>query len=152
MFFSNLHFTNVNIQSKIRKHKISLHLEVFTNILDLIHDRPHFKPNEQEEGNNFNYKSVASSFMLNPKSKAFSLFIIGYVHHDICLIYYEANHILFPRKNNFSHLTRYDVASVCLLANNIETNQAGAVIQYMLENKRKGICLPYGDLVAKVLS
>lgn len=124
-------------------------MEDFTDILDLPRDGPYFKIDEQ--GDNFNYKSVAFSFMINPKYQVFYPFTIGSMRPDIRLIHYVENHILFPRKQKFTHLSRSHVDTVWLLSKNIETICASAMIQYMLGSKRKGILLLYGDLVMKLL-
>lgn len=63
-FFSNLYFTNVIIYSEVRKHKISMPLEGFTKTLNPPHDGSLFNPDEQ--GDNFNYKTLAPSFLINP--------------------------------------------------------------------------------------
>lgn len=96
------------------------------------------------------YNNGVSSFLLDLNSHMSSPFIIGYVHPNICLIHYMENHILFPRQNNFSHLIRSDFVAVWLLAKKIETNLTSAVFQHMSGSKRKGICLPYDDLVTKI--
>lgn len=97
------------------------------------------------------YKSSTSSFLLDPKSTVSFTFTIGYMHPNICLVYYVENHILFLRKSNSNCLTRYDVATIWMIANKIETNGASFVIQHILGIKRKVIFLPYGDLVTKIL-
>lgn len=66
MLNSNIYFTNEIIYSEVRKHMLFPPLEEFVDILDLPHDEPHFKSDEPEVGNNYMYKSVASSFLLNP--------------------------------------------------------------------------------------
>lgn len=45
-FYSNIYFTHGIIYFKVRKHKITLPLEEFAEVLDLPHDEPHFKPDE----------------------------------------------------------------------------------------------------------
>lgn len=126
-------------------------LEEFVDILDLPHDEPHFKSDEPKVGNNYMYKSVASSFLLNPYYHVSFSFILGSVHPNIHLINYMENYIIFPRKINFNHLTRSDVAVMWLLVNKIETNWEIVVIQLMLGRKKKGIYLAYGDLAMNIL-
>ncbi|KAL5067871.1 hypothetical protein RYX36_018758, partial [Vicia faba] len=106
------------------KHKISLPLEEFADILDLPYDGPRFNLDEPEEG-----------FMCS----------------NIRLIHHAENHTLFPRKSKSGHLTRSDVVIMWLLANKIETNLASAEIKQMLRIKIKRICMPYGDMVMKIL-
>lgn len=100
MFYSNLYFTNGTIYYEVRKHKISLPLKEFANILDLPHDGPRFKSDKPEECDKYMYKSATSSFLLNPKSCITSPFTIGSVRLNIRLIHYVANHILFPSRSN----------------------------------------------------
>lgn len=133
------------------KHKIYEPLEDFFYILDQPHDGQRLKSNELEEDDKCMYKSVISSFLFIPKSCVSSIFIVGFVRLDIHLICYVANHIIFPRKVNFNHLTRSNVTVVWLLANKIKTNWATLVIQPILGSKRNGICFPCGELVANIL-
>lgn len=62
MFYSNLYFTNGILYSKVRKHKTSLLLEGFTEVLDLPHDGPRFKIDESRKGDNYMYKTFASFY------------------------------------------------------------------------------------------
>lgn len=124
-------------------------MEDFADILDLPHDGPYFKLDEQ--GNNFNYKNVAFSFMINPTYQVLYPFTIQSMRPDIRLIHYVENRILFPRKRKFTNLNRSHVDTVWLLSKKIEKNCASAMIQYMFGRKRKGILLLYGDLVMKIL-
>lgn len=94
MLFLNLYFTDRIIYSNVRKHKIYIHLEVFANIFDLSHDWPIFKPYEQDD--NFNYKTNASSYLKNLKSRVLSPLTLGSMHPDIHLIYYVT--YSFPEK------------------------------------------------------
>lgn len=121
------------ISFEVRKHKIYLPLEDFSEVLDLPFTKPFFKPNEY----NYNYEIVASSFLLGPNSRISSPFIIGPLHLEICLTHYVTNHIIFIRKRNFSHLAIFDVVAVWLLSNKIGTNWENAVTQHMLGAKRK---------------
>lgn len=61
------------------------------------------------------------------------------------------NHILFPTKSNIGLITKFDVESVWLIKNIIRTNYANELIQYMVGSKIKGTCLPYGNLITKIL-
>lgn len=151
MFYSNLYFTDGIIYSEARKHKISPPLEEFADILDLPYNGPRFKPYEPKEGDKYMYKSVAPSFMLDPNSHVSYPLTRGFVHLEISLIHYMKNHILFRRKRNLSHLTRYYVATIWLLSNKVETNKESVVIQHTWKSNRKGICLPYCDLVTEIL-
>lgn len=45
----------------------------------------------------------------------------------------------------------FDVKSVWIIENEIKTNRENEVIQYMMGNKRKVMCLPYGNLIIKIL-
>lgn len=61
MFFSNLYFADGIVYYKVMKHKISLSLEEFANILNLCHEGSVFKC--EEKGDNFNFKLDASSLL-----------------------------------------------------------------------------------------
>lgn len=88
--------------------------------MDLPCIQPLFKPYELEEGNNYNHDIVATSFLLDQNSCISSPFIVFHVRPDICLIHYVTNHIIFPRKENLSHLTIFNVVAVWLLANKLK--------------------------------
>lgn len=126
ILFSNIYFIDGIISSELRKHKIYIPFEYFAKNLDLPHEGAIFNPDEQ--GDNFNYNIVASSFLINPNSLVHTPFTIGFVRPNIRLIDCMVNHMIFPRKSKFSHLTRSDVATVWMIANRIETNWASEVI------------------------
>lgn len=120
MFFSNLYFTGGIIYSEIRRHNISLSLQYFARILDLPTQGHILKLEEQ--GDNFNFKSVVSLFLKNSTSLILNPFIVGFIFPNISMIHYMINHIIFPSKRKFCLLTRFYVETIRMIANKIEIN------------------------------
>lgn len=122
MFYSNLYYVDGIVSYEVIKHKISISLNKYVEIMDLPCIRPVFNPIKVKECNNYNYEIDVSSFLLYPKSCISSPFTVGLMRPGIRLVHYVMNHIRFTRKIVFSHLTIYDVSVVWLISNKVETN------------------------------
>lgn len=94
---------------------------------------------------------ATSSLMKNPSPSIPNLFTTGYIHTDNHMIHYMINHTLFTRKINFSLISQFDVEVAWLIQKKIKVNCAEQVIEYMMESKKEGVCLTYGNLLTKIL-
>lgn len=59
--------------------------------------------------------------------------------------------VLFPRKNNFSHVNKFYIAPIWFIENIVEKHWADAVINHMLGRKKRNSLIPYSELVIKIL-
>lgn len=102
MLYSNLNFIDEVLSSEFKKHWIHLSLENFANIYNLSCTYSIYDNNE--EGNELNFLDTSTLFLLDPNSHIYTFFIDGIVRQYIQLIHYMVNCVLFPKKNNSSHL------------------------------------------------
>lgn len=77
MFSSNLYFIDEIVLSEVKRHKTSLSLEEFVNILNLPHED--IVLNTEGKGYKFNHKNVSSSLMNNTFA-LYTKFINCWVH------------------------------------------------------------------------
>lgn len=67
------------------------------------------------------------------------------------MTHYVTNHILFPRRRNFSLLTQPDVETIWLIENKVKLNCAKQVIDSMMKNKKEEAYFSFRNLIAKIL-
>lgn len=75
-----------------------------------------------DKANRYNYVIVASFLMKEPSPSIPYLFTAGYIHLESRMIHYVMNHILFPRKGNFSLLTQVYVKTIWMIEYKIKIN------------------------------
>lgn len=68
-----------------------------------------------DKANMYNYVIAATSLMKEPSTYFPYPLNIGYIHPKSQMINYVMNHILFPKKANFSLLTRVDVKTIWMI-------------------------------------
>lgn len=61
------------------------------------------------------------------------------------------NHVLFPRKYNFSTIKNLDFHVIWFLKNHVEKNWVDVMLYHMVDSKKKSTTLPYGELIIKIL-
>lgn len=105
----------------------------------------------KDKVNKYNYIIVASSIMKEPSSFILYHFTIVSIHPERCITLYVINHILLPRKSNFSLITQHDMETIWLIENKDKINWAQQGTNYMLEIKKEYSCLPYGNLATKIM-
>lgn len=103
MFYANLSQKYSIINSKVKKHHITLSLEDFACICDL----PFIVQDYDQmdlEGNKFNFN--IHSLLIDPFSRIPSPFNVGLVFPNSILIHCTVNHVFFPRKSNYSTIQK----------------------------------------------
>lgn len=104
------------------------------------------------EGNEFNFDTYAHTLLIDPSSRISYPFTVSLIRPDNRLIHHTMNHVLFPRKINFSTIQKLDVPTTWFLKNQVEKNWADFVLRHMLDSKRKNITLPCFELITKILT
>ncbi|KAL5062502.1 hypothetical protein RYX36_024239, partial [Vicia faba] len=120
MFFSNLHLTDGILRSEVKRHRITLSVEEFGEMLGLPHEDTIIELRDRL--NIYNYIIIASSIMKEPSPSIPYPFTVGYIHPENYMTHYVINYILFPRKRNFDLITKVDMEAIWLMENKVKVN------------------------------
>lgn len=146
IFYPNLSYKDGIINSKVKKHPITLSLEKFACICNLSFLEQDYDQIDLE-GNEFNYDIPAHTLLIDPSSRIPSTFIVDLIHPNSRLIHHTINHVLFPRKINYITMQKSNSHAIWFSENQIEKNQANDVLYHMLDSKKRNITLPYAKLI-----
>ncbi|KAL5076511.1 hypothetical protein RYX36_015495, partial [Vicia faba] len=106
------------LQSEVRKHRINFSVEEFGEMLNLPHEDKII--DLEDKTYRYNYIIVAYSLMKEPSSSIPYSFNDGYINPKSRLNHFVINHIMFPRRGNFSLLTQLDVETIWLIENKVK--------------------------------
>lgn len=143
-------YTNGIINSEVGKHLIVISLEDFTLVYNMSFMEQDYDQMDLK-GNKFNFDSLAHSLLIDQTSTIPSSFNVVIIHPNIRLIHYTTSCVMFPRKANYSTLSKSDIRVVLFLENRVPKNWADVVLHHIIDRKRKKCILPYAELITKNL-
>lgn len=103
MLYANISYKDGIINSKVKKHPITMYLEDFPQEFNLPWMGEYYDQLDLE-GNEFNFEIHAHSLLIDPASRFPTPFNVGLICPNVRSIHYTMNLVLSPRKCNYSIL------------------------------------------------